>query len=59
VQSYHEALYLKCYHYDEPPIIDVTDYDDILHTIEDGRLDKIVDEHARYMKETNREIWNL
>jgi len=49
----------KWYHYDEPPIIDVTSYDDIIRAIEDGRLDRIIDEHTRYMKETGREIWNL
>jgi hypothetical protein len=40
------------YHYDEPPIIDVTSYDDIIRAIDDGRLDKIIEEHIRYMKET-------
>ena len=49
----------KWYHYDEPPIIDVTNYNDIIRTIDDGRLDKIIDEHTRYMKETNREIWAI
>jgi len=49
----------KWYHYDEPPIIDVTSYDDIIRAIDDGRLDRIIDEHTRYMKETNCEIWNL
>ncbi|MGA2239692.1 MAG: hypothetical protein ABSG74_10820 [Candidatus Bathyarchaeia archaeon] len=47
------------YHYNEPPIIDVTSYDDVTRAIEDGRLDKIIDEHKRYMKETHAEIWNL
>jgi len=50
---------MKWYHYDEPPIIDVTDYDDIIRAIDDGRLDRIIDEHTRYMKETDREIWAL
>jgi len=50
---------LKWYHYNEPPIIDVTNYDDIVHAIDDGRLDKIVHEHKRYMKETGCKIWNL
>jgi hypothetical protein len=49
----------KWYHYDEPPIIDVTSYDDIIRAIDDGRLDRIIDEHTRYMKETDREIWAL
>ena len=25
----------------------------------DGRLDRIIDEHTRYMKETGCQIWNL
>jgi hypothetical protein len=48
---------MKWYHFNEPPIIDVTNYDDIILAIEDGRLDKIIDEHTRYMKETDREVW--
>lgn len=51
------ARELKWYHFDEPSIIDVTSYDDIVKAIDDGRLDKIIDEHTRYMKETGREIW--
>jgi hypothetical protein len=50
---------MKWYHYDEPAIIDVANYDDILNAIDDGRLDRIIDEHARYMKETHRETWAL
>jgi hypothetical protein len=42
---------MKWYHWNEPPIIDVTSYDDIIRAIEDGRLDKIIQEHERYMKE--------
>jgi hypothetical protein len=53
------ASELKWYHFNEPPIIDVTSYDDIIRAIDDGRLDRIIDEHTRYMKETGREIWNL
>jgi hypothetical protein len=49
----------KWYHYDEPPIIDVTNYDDVKRAIEDGRLERIIDEHTRYTKETNRAIWAL
>jgi hypothetical protein len=41
-----------------PPIIDVTDYNDIDKAIDDGRLKKIIEEHKRYMKETGAEIWN-
>ena len=53
------AFEMKWYHYSEPPIIDVKIYDDILRSIDDGRLDKIIDEHTRYMKDTGCEIWNL
>jgi hypothetical protein len=49
----------RWYHLNEPPIIDVTSYEDIIRAIDDGRLDRIIDEHTRYMKETNREIWNI
>jgi len=41
----------RWYHYDEPPIIDVTSFDDIDRAIDDGRLAKIIDEHTRYKKE--------
>jgi hypothetical protein len=30
-----------------------------VRAIDDGRLDKIVHEHTRYMKETGCEIWNI
>lgn len=50
---------MKWYHYNEPAIIDVTNYEDIIRAIDDGRLDKIIDEHTRYMKETGRKIWAL
>lgn len=53
------ASELKWFHYNDPAIIDVTSYDDIIRAIEDGRLDKIINEHMRYMKETDREIWAL
>jgi len=49
----------RWYHLSEPAIIDVTSYDDIIRAIDDGRLDKIITEHTRYMKETDRNIWNL
>ena len=48
---------LKWYHYGEPQIMDVTSLDDIVKAMEDGRFDKIVEEHERYMKETGRERW--
>ena len=58
--SYTPAAWdMRWYHYNEPAIIDVTSYDDILQAIDDGRLDRIIDEHTRYMKETDREIWAL
>jgi hypothetical protein len=50
---------LKWYHFNEPSIIDVTSYDDIIRSIDDGRLDRIIDEHTRYMRETGCGIWNL
>jgi len=50
---------MKWYHFDESPIIDVTDFEDLDRAIDDGRLDRIVQEHLRYMKETDREIWAL
>jgi hypothetical protein len=40
-------------------MIDVTSFDDITQAIADGRLDRIMDKHMRYMKVTGREIWNL
>jgi hypothetical protein len=49
----------RWYHLNEPPIIDVTSCDDIIRAIDDGRLDRIRDEHTRYMKETDRKIWSL
>ena len=50
---------MKWYHYDEPSIIDVTSYEDLCKAIEDGRLERIIKEHERYMKETGREEWML
>jgi len=50
---------MKWYHYGEPGIIDVTSLDDIVKAMEDGRFDKIVEEHERYMKETGREIYAI
>lgn len=54
----HPASEMKWYHFDEPPILDVTDYNDIEKAMEDGRLKRIVEEHERYTKETGHEIWN-
>jgi hypothetical protein len=36
-------------------MIDVTSYEDICKAVDDGRLDKIVAEHNRYMKESGYE----
>lgn len=49
----------KWFHYNEPRILDVTDFDDITKALEDGRFDRIVEEHERYMKENKYEIWAL
>jgi len=46
---------MKWYHYGEPSIIDVTSYEDIMKAVEDGRLDRIVRERERYIKETQSE----
>ena len=43
---------MKWYHYGEPGIIDVTSLDDIVKAMEDGRFDKVVEEHERYTKQT-------
>jgi hypothetical protein len=47
---------MKWYHYGEPGIIDVTSLDDIVKALDDGRFDKIVEEHERYMRENERKI---
>ena len=39
--------------------IDVTSYDNVLQAIDDGRLDRIIEEHRRYMKANDCEIWAL
>jgi hypothetical protein len=49
---------LKWYHYGEPEIINITSLDDIEKAMEDGRFDKIIEEHERYMKETGRKIYH-
>jgi hypothetical protein len=46
---------MKWYHFNEPPIIDVTRYEDICKALDDGRLDKIVAEHKRYLNESGYE----
>jgi hypothetical protein len=46
---------MKWYHYDETPIVDLADYDDVLRAIDDGRIIKVVEEHEAYMKEKELE----
>jgi hypothetical protein len=46
---------MKWYHYGEPSIIDVTSYEDIMRAIENGRFEKILEEHRKYLEETERE----
>jgi hypothetical protein len=43
---------MKWYHFNEPRILDVTNYEDIRKALNDGRLDKIAAEHERYLKES-------
>ncbi|MGB9854202.1 MAG: hypothetical protein ACPLRY_05280 [Candidatus Bathyarchaeales archaeon] len=45
------ACDMKGYHYGEPSIIDVTDYEDVIKAFEDGRLKRILEEQKRYEKE--------
>lgn len=42
---------LEWYHFGEPKMIDVTDYEDIVKALDDGRMERIVKEYARYKKE--------
>jgi len=44
---------------DETPLVDPADYNDILKAIDDGRFEKVIEEHEAYMKETNNPIWAL
>jgi hypothetical protein len=53
------AREMKWYHYGEPDVVDVTNYDDVLRAIDDGRLQRIVEEHKRYMMETGYDAWAL
>jgi hypothetical protein len=46
---------MKWYHYGEPGIIDVTSYEDIIKAIVDGRFERILEEHRKYQKETEKE----
>lgn len=47
----------RWYHWGEPGIMDVTSYEDVLNALEDGRIDRIIREHERYMEETGRGAW--
>lgn len=47
------------YHFNEPDIINVADFDDITKAFDDGRIVKIIEEHERYMKENKKKIWDL
>ena len=42
---------MKWYHFGEPSIIDVTSYEDIIKAVEDGRLEKIIEERKKYEAE--------
>lgn len=53
------ASELEWYHYDEPPIIAVTTFDDTTRAVTDGRLETIIREHTPYMEENDREIGAL
>ena len=39
----------------EPSIIDVTSIEDVLKAVDDGRLDRIIEEYKKYVKETERD----
>ena len=45
---------MKWYHYDEPDIIDVTSIEDVDRALEDGRIDRIIDEYIKYVEETGK-----
>lgn len=46
----HKVSMKEWYHYSESSILDVTDYDDILKSLEDERLEKITDIYIEYLK---------
>jgi hypothetical protein len=45
---------MKWYHFDEPSIIDVTSYEDVIKAFEDGRIKRIAEEHTKFQNEFNR-----
>ena len=49
----------KWYHRDEPGIMDVTSFKGISKAMKDGRIDRIMEEHEKYMKETGRKDYEL
>jgi hypothetical protein len=53
------ASEMKWYHCRELQITDVTSFDDIIKAMDDGRFDRIVEEHEKYMKKMGRESWAL
>jgi len=46
------ACEMKWYHFDEPSVIDVTSYEDVLKATEDGRLQSVLEEFKKHEKET-------
>jgi hypothetical protein len=41
---------MKWYHFGEPGIIDVTNFDDVMKAAQDGRIQKVAAEHEAYHK---------
>jgi hypothetical protein len=50
---------MKWYHFGEPSIIDVASYDDVIKALDDGRLERIIEEHEKYMKEMGYDVYAL
>ena len=50
---------MEWYHFDEPGIVDVASFGDVLKAIEDGRMGKIIEVHERYMKAKGYSKWAL
>jgi len=46
------ACEMKWYHFDEPSVIDVTSYEDVMKATEDGRLQSVLEEFKKHEKET-------
>ena len=45
---------MKWYHFNDPPILDVRSFDDVTKALEDGRMNRIIQEHETYLKESMR-----